>query len=329
MAKQRSERTLDRSCERCASRYPETSETPSWGHPNFKAGKKMFVAFEQIKGRPSIAFRLEPKEVERLLMRKQFFETPYGRGQWVSLWADGPLEWQAVHGSRRSQLSRRRAEANADRARCQAGLKARLCETPCSGGSSDPPFSSIRAQCLHRRDSRPPTRWHVAGHHGDGSEHHGRHDERGGIERLDLVEEHGQQSGQRCGKDEPGDDADADQSQRLRKDEVEYGPRCRAQCHAHANLLRPLSDGIRHHAVHADGGQQERHHREGYQQHCHGARARERRVHDFLHGAHVGERQLAVECVHRRANTGASDRGFISVRTTSVISGIASWVCGR
>jgi predicted DNA-binding protein (MmcQ/YjbR family) len=76
--------------------YPATSETASWGHPNFKAGKKVFVAFEPLKGRPSIAFRLEPSDVERLLTRKQFFVTPYGRGQWVSLWADGALDWKAV-----------------------------------------------------------------------------------------------------------------------------------------------------------------------------------------------------------------------------------------
>jgi predicted DNA-binding protein (MmcQ/YjbR family) len=76
--------------------YPEASETASWGHPNFKAGKKIFVAFEHIKGRPSIAFRLAPSNVERLLVRRQFFVTPYGRGQWVSLWADGAVDWKAV-----------------------------------------------------------------------------------------------------------------------------------------------------------------------------------------------------------------------------------------
>jgi predicted DNA-binding protein (MmcQ/YjbR family) len=75
---------------------PETSETASWNHPNFKAGKKTFVAFERVKGRASIAFRLEPGEVERVLQRRQFFETPYGRGLWASLWADGPIDWRAV-----------------------------------------------------------------------------------------------------------------------------------------------------------------------------------------------------------------------------------------
>ena len=77
---------------------PETSETGSWGHPNFKAGKKTFAAFERVKGRASIAFRLDPGEVERLLKRKEFFVTPYGRGLWVSLWADGRIRWSTVKG---------------------------------------------------------------------------------------------------------------------------------------------------------------------------------------------------------------------------------------
>ena len=86
---------LDRLRTLCLA-YPEASEAASWGHPNFKAGKKTFVAFEHVKGRASIAFRLPPADVDRLLMRRQFFATPYGRGQWVSLWADGALEWKAV-----------------------------------------------------------------------------------------------------------------------------------------------------------------------------------------------------------------------------------------
>jgi predicted DNA-binding protein (MmcQ/YjbR family) len=90
-----SEQILKRLRALCLS-LPETNETASWGHPNFKAGKKTFVAFERVKGRASIAFRLEPDEVDRRLTRKQFFVTPYGRGQWVSLWADGPIDWHAV-----------------------------------------------------------------------------------------------------------------------------------------------------------------------------------------------------------------------------------------
>jgi predicted DNA-binding protein (MmcQ/YjbR family) len=75
---------------------PETSEVGSWGHPNFRAGKRTFATFEQINGRPSIAFRLNPTDVDLLLLRKQFFATPYGRGQWVSVWADTALNWRLV-----------------------------------------------------------------------------------------------------------------------------------------------------------------------------------------------------------------------------------------
>src|SRR5215216_4106429 len=76
---------------------PETSETASWGHPNFRAGKRTFVAYEVVRGRGSIAFRATKSDAERLLVRPQFFETPYGRGQWVSVWADGAVDWKLVH----------------------------------------------------------------------------------------------------------------------------------------------------------------------------------------------------------------------------------------
>lgn len=54
------------------------------------------MAFEWIHGRPSIAFRLNPTDVDLLLHRKGFFVTPYGQGRWVSLWADGAPDWGLV-----------------------------------------------------------------------------------------------------------------------------------------------------------------------------------------------------------------------------------------
>jgi len=95
MLETQNEVTLARLRSLCLA-LPETSETGSWGHPNFKAGKKTFVAFERVKGRASIAFRLEPDEVDQLLRRKQFFATPYGRGLWASVWADGPVDWSVI-----------------------------------------------------------------------------------------------------------------------------------------------------------------------------------------------------------------------------------------
>jgi len=31
-----------------------------------------------------------------LARRKEFFSTPYGRGQWISIWADTPFNWDFV-----------------------------------------------------------------------------------------------------------------------------------------------------------------------------------------------------------------------------------------
>jgi predicted DNA-binding protein (MmcQ/YjbR family) len=88
--------TLQRLRVLCLS-LPETSERSSWGHPNFRAGRKTFVAFERVHGRPSVAFRLDRASVERLIGRRQFFPTPYGRGLWVSIWADARVDWRLVH----------------------------------------------------------------------------------------------------------------------------------------------------------------------------------------------------------------------------------------
>jgi predicted DNA-binding protein (MmcQ/YjbR family) len=75
---------------------PETSETSSWGHPNFRAGRRTFVAYERVGGRPSIAFRVGRSDAGRLQQKGRFFATPYGRGIWASTWADGPLDWKLV-----------------------------------------------------------------------------------------------------------------------------------------------------------------------------------------------------------------------------------------
>ena len=75
---------------------PETAERGSFGHPNFVAGKKTFVTFEQFKGRPSIAFRLDLGDIEQLSGNPLFFATPYGRGLWLSLWIDTKFDWNVV-----------------------------------------------------------------------------------------------------------------------------------------------------------------------------------------------------------------------------------------
>ena len=77
--------------------FPETSEASSWGHPNFRAGKKTFAAVEWFKGRPSFAYRLGPRTADELQQHgSQFFLTPYGRGQWLSMWIDRKVNWRVV-----------------------------------------------------------------------------------------------------------------------------------------------------------------------------------------------------------------------------------------
>jgi predicted DNA-binding protein (MmcQ/YjbR family) len=77
--------------------YPETTEKTAWGHPCFRAGKKMFCTFEMIGGRPSIAFRLPRAEVGRLLRRhSRVVASPYGRGIWISVWVDGPISRKLI-----------------------------------------------------------------------------------------------------------------------------------------------------------------------------------------------------------------------------------------
>jgi predicted DNA-binding protein (MmcQ/YjbR family) len=74
---------------------PDTSETASWGHPNFRAGRRTFCTFETIGGRPSIAFKLPPDD-PALRRRRDTFATPYGRGSWTSIWVDRSVTRAAI-----------------------------------------------------------------------------------------------------------------------------------------------------------------------------------------------------------------------------------------
>ena len=75
---------------------PGTSETDSWGHPNFRAGKVTFVTYEWFEGNPSVAFRVDGDTLARLIGRPGFFATPYGRGRWVSLRIGRRTNWKLV-----------------------------------------------------------------------------------------------------------------------------------------------------------------------------------------------------------------------------------------
>jgi predicted DNA-binding protein (MmcQ/YjbR family) len=76
--------------------HPGTTETDSWGHPNFRTKKRAFVTLETHQGHPSIAIRLVAEQVQDLCAEGAFFPTPYGKGMWASIYADKRLNWRVM-----------------------------------------------------------------------------------------------------------------------------------------------------------------------------------------------------------------------------------------
>ncbi len=90
------DRTLARLRKLCIA-LPETRQTQSWGHPNFKAGKRIFCALEVYRGRLSLCLRPAPESFRRLVRDPRFYLTPcLGNQGWLSLVVDGPLDWAEV-----------------------------------------------------------------------------------------------------------------------------------------------------------------------------------------------------------------------------------------
>jgi predicted DNA-binding protein (MmcQ/YjbR family) len=78
---------------------PEACEVEAWGHPTFRAGKKMFAAFGEEDGTLSLGMRVGHDRQEELLNDDRFFPTPYAaRLGWVSLRIDGRTDWDEVRG---------------------------------------------------------------------------------------------------------------------------------------------------------------------------------------------------------------------------------------
>jgi predicted DNA-binding protein (MmcQ/YjbR family) len=81
---------------------PEAVEVKAWGHPTFRAGKKMFAAFgEGVEGKDglSLGMKVGFDRQEKLLKDARFYPTPYAAHQgWVSLQIDGKTDWAEVTG---------------------------------------------------------------------------------------------------------------------------------------------------------------------------------------------------------------------------------------
>ena len=81
---------------------PEFHEVKAWGHPTFRAGKKMFAAFgEGVEGKEglSLGVKVGFERQEELLKDPRFYPTPYAAHQgWVSLQIDSKTNWTEVKG---------------------------------------------------------------------------------------------------------------------------------------------------------------------------------------------------------------------------------------
>jgi predicted DNA-binding protein (MmcQ/YjbR family) len=76
---------------------PEASEVEAWGHPTFRAGKKMFAAFGKGEEGLTLGLKVGHDRQEELLRDARFFPTPYAAHQgWVSLRLDGKTDWDEV-----------------------------------------------------------------------------------------------------------------------------------------------------------------------------------------------------------------------------------------
>lgn len=77
---------------------PEACEVEAWGHPTFRAGKKMFAGFGQHEGEISLGMKMSFDRQDELLKDNRFFPTPYAaRLGWVSLRIDGKTDWDEVN----------------------------------------------------------------------------------------------------------------------------------------------------------------------------------------------------------------------------------------
>jgi predicted DNA-binding protein (MmcQ/YjbR family) len=76
---------------------PEAKEVEAWGHPTFRAGKKMFAGFGHDDEGLSLGFKMSFERQEELLKDQRYYPTPYAaRLGWVSLRIDSKTDWEEV-----------------------------------------------------------------------------------------------------------------------------------------------------------------------------------------------------------------------------------------
>lgn len=96
MKRRESTEVLERLRRFCLS-FPESRETMTWGHPNFRAGAKIFSAFHEDRhGSPCIWIRVDPMTLDLLREDPRISRGSHGGGYWVGVRADLPVDWGMV-----------------------------------------------------------------------------------------------------------------------------------------------------------------------------------------------------------------------------------------
>ena len=92
------DRTLARLREICLT-FPESSEKLAWGHPTFRAGKKIFVSLGVYEGEVCLGFKPDEATYRVLVADPRCFVPPYvGHLGWLSMRVRGPLDRREVRG---------------------------------------------------------------------------------------------------------------------------------------------------------------------------------------------------------------------------------------
>jgi hypothetical protein len=92
---------------------PGTVEKSSWGHPNWAAGR-IYAAFENYGGRPSLCALASREEQSLLVLDDRMFVPPrVGASGWVGVWLDKRPAWSLVAALLRAAHGRATAAAAA------------------------------------------------------------------------------------------------------------------------------------------------------------------------------------------------------------------------
>jgi len=84
-------RALERLREICLG-FPEASEKLAWGHPTFRAGKKIFASLGIYDGQVCFTFKPDVETYRRLVDDPRCFVPPYvGHLGWLSMRVSGAL----------------------------------------------------------------------------------------------------------------------------------------------------------------------------------------------------------------------------------------------